>query len=78
MDVLGAVWFRGNMFHDDEILQLKDKKVGAYGCGWTYAGDQSFEEASILVSNDAGKEYTFYGRLGLNDFIFFLKLTVVS
>lgn len=51
---------------DDEIAKLVGNSAGAYGRHWTYAGDQGFDESTILITNNAD-HVTFVGRTGLGD-----------
>lgn len=54
------------------ILEQLQSVNPLYGFGWTFAGDQGFEDSNIHISNGA-KSQTFYGRNAVREAINYLK-----
>lgn len=62
----GCAVVKGIYYHDNDLIQLVDQKVGAYGRGWKYGGDQLWEECNfVLILLDQDISYTYSGRKGL-------------
>lgn len=73
--IYGAVSVRGKSYDDEEIAALVGTKIGPYGAGWRFQGDQSWEESNIFIDDYDGKGggITFDGRDALPEALSFLK-----
>jgi len=79
MEIWGGILYKGLEYDCEEIIHLVDRvdletlRFDMTGReGWVYGGDAG-DEGDILLIDNAGTHHSFYGRMGLEKFVKFMR-----